>query len=181
MMDRLTALFTESKFGSMELIIFAFFIGACLAGIATVYHRRTIGTLVRYLIDHEAFSAEQARSLRDAEQDLNIFVRYHLKRNAAFRRIICMVPATPADTQNGTSEKKDRSKKDSRSFSDIPLYINPKERQRAEEMYAAKTAEGANLWMVLLSILVFAVVAYLSTMVIPKLISFLNSFLDSLS
>ena len=159
-MDLILDLFTDTQLGSLNLIIFALFVGACLAGFATVYHRRTIGALVRYLLENEAFSPESAKTLREAEQDLNIFVRMNITRNVAFQRIVCMVDV-PITDDNGKKI----------TLSDIPLYINLKERVRAEEMYSAKTSEDANLWMVLLSILVFAVVADISSFIVPDLIS----------
>ncbi|MBO5649648.1 MAG: hypothetical protein J6S76_07005 [Clostridia bacterium] len=161
MLEMITDMFTDSKIGSLDTFIFALFIGACLAGFATVYHRRTIGSLVHFLLDNEAFSPETAKTLREAEQDLNIFVRMSLKRNVAFRRIVSMVDVP---------EKDEKGRKI--SLSDIPLYIRESERRRAEEMYSKRTSEDANMWMVLLSIAVFAVVAYISLFVVPKLVTF---------
>jgi hypothetical protein len=168
-MDLILDLFTDTQLGSLNLIIFALFVGACLAGFATVYHRRTIGTLVRYLLENEAFSPESAKTLREAEQDLNIFLRMNITRNVAFRRIVHMV-----DEQVDENGKKI-------PLSDIPLYINPNERLRAEEMYSAKTSEDANMWMVLLSIFVFAVVAYISSFIVPDLISMASGLFSKLS
>ena len=99
-MDLILDLFTDTQLGSLNLIIFALFVGACLAGFATVYHRRTIGSLVRYLLEAEAFSPETAKTLREAEQDLNIFVRMNITRNVAFQRIVCMVDMPKTD-ENG--------------------------------------------------------------------------------
>ncbi len=162
-MDRLKDLFVTPELGSLNLIIFALFVGACLAGFATVYHRRTIGELVRYLLDNEAFSPETAKSLRDAEQDLNIFVRMNIRNNVAFQRII----ATVGDANHDEHGNK-------RKLADVPLYIKPEARMRAEEMYGYRTAEDANMWMVLLSIAIFAVVAYISSFIVPKLIEMFN-------
>lgn len=173
-MDNLISMYQGTTLAPLNMVIFAFFIGACLAGFATVYHRRTIGELVRFLLANESFSPETAKTLRDAEQDLNLFVRLSIRKNAAFRRIIREVPMTEEETQNSPKGK------DQRKLSDIPLYIDPSQRQRAEEMYAAKTAQDANLWMVLLSIAVFGIVAYLCTMIIPGLVGMVNSFLSSL-
>ena len=168
-MDLILDLFTDTQLGSLNLIIFALFVGACLAGFATVYHRRTIGALVRYLLEQEAFSPESAKTLREAEQDLNLFVRINIRRNVAFQRIICQVDV-PEKDENGKKI----------SLSDIPLYINPAERLRAEEMYSAKPSEDANMWMVLLSIFVFAIVAYISSFIVPDLISMASNFFSSL-
>ena len=161
---------TDTQLGSLNLIIFALFVGACLAGFATVYHRRTIGALVRYLLEQEAFSPESAKTLRDAEQDLNVFVRMNITRNVAFQRIVCMVDVPKTD---------EKGKKI--TLSDIPLYINPNERMRAEEMYSAKTSEDANMWMVLLSIFVFAVVAYISSFIVPDLIAMASGLFSKFS
>ena len=168
-MDLILDLFTDTQLGSLNLIIFALFVGACLAGFATVYHRRTIGSLVRYLLEAEAFSPETAKTLREAEQDLNVFVRMNITRNTAFQRIVCMVDVPQTD-ENGKKI----------TLSDIPLYINPASRTRAEQMYSAKTSEDANMWMVLLSILVFAVIAYASTFIVPELVSMVSNFVSSL-
>ena len=167
-MDLILDLFMDTQLGSLNLIIFALFVGACLAGFATVYHRRTIGELVRYLLAEEAFSPESAKTLRDAEQDLNIFVRMNITRNVAFQRIVCMVDVPKTD-ENGKKI----------TLSDIPLYINPKERLRAEEMYSAKSSEDANMWMVLLAIFVFAIVAYISSFIVPDLISMASNLFAS--
>lgn len=168
-MDLILDLFTDTQLGSLNLIIFALFVGACLAGFATVYHRRTIGALVRYLLEQEAFSPENAKTLREAEQDLNFFVRMNIRKNVAFQRIICQVDVPERD-ENGKKI----------TLSDIPLYINPAERLRAEEMYSAKTSEDANMWMVLLSIFVFAIVAYISSFIVPDLISMASNFFAGL-
>ena len=173
-MDNLISMYQGTTLAPLNMIIFAFFIGACLAGFATVYHRRTIGELVRFLLENEAFSPETAKTLRDAEQDLNIFVRMNIRNNAAFRRIVKEVPMTEEEAKNSPKGK------DTRKLSDIPLYIDPAERTRAEEMYAKKNAQDANLWMVLLSIAVFGIIAYLCTMIIPGLVGMVNSFISSL-
>ncbi len=166
-MNPLKELFTTSDLGSLNFIIFSFFIGACLAGVATVYHRRTIGALVRYLLEHDAHSPETGKTLKEAEQDLNIFVILSVTKNAAFRRIVTMAddPFTEIAGRVVAGPRK-KSK-----IVDIPLYIAPAAKRRAEMMYAEKTSEDANMWMVLLSIAVFAVVAYASAYIVPKLIS----------
>ena len=94
----------------------------------------------------------------------------NITRNVAFQRIVCMVDVPKTD-ENGKKI----------TLSDIPLYINPKERLRAEEMYSAKTSEDANMWMVLLSILVFAVVAYISSFIVPDLISMASGLFSKFS
>ena len=94
----------------------------------------------------------------------------NITRNVAFQRIVCMVDVPKTD-ENGKKI----------TLSDIPLYINPKERMRAEEMYSTKTSEDANMWMVLLSILVFAVVAYISSFIVPDLISMASGLFSKFS
>ena len=48
-------------------------------------------------------------------------------------------------------------------------------------MYSAKTSEDANMWMVLLSIFVFAIVAYISSFIVPDLISMASGLFSKLS
>ena len=163
-MDNLIALFQSGTFGSLNLVIFAFFVGACIAGIATVFHRRTAGALVRYLLENEAFSPETAKTLRDAEQELSLFVRSSVKRNTAFKRIITMVDM-PADPKTGKKP----------SLSDTPLYIAPEAKLRAIEMYGGKNMSDTNLWMVLVGIAVFGIIAYLSSFIVPQLVNALGS------
>lgn len=162
----LTTAYNPNAIGSLEAIIFAFFIGACLAGFAAIYHRKTIGRLVHYLLENEAFSADSAKTLREAEQDLNLFLRLTLRRNVAFQRIVRTV-APPED------------KKEKRSFSDVPLYIDPKERDRAEKMYSKYTAADATVFNVIISIAVFAIIAYLSYLFVPELISMAQNMFKS--
>lgn len=176
-MDHIFQALFGGGIGSLNSIIFALFVGACLAGFATVYHRRTIGTLIRYLLDAEAFSPETAKTLRESEQELNFFVRHCIRHNEAFRRIVGVVSEPPkADAQektaaDGATEATKKSEKKERTpLSDVPLYILPEARERAEQMYAANKMSDANMWMVLLSIAVFAVIAYISTIAVPKLV-----------
>lgn len=172
--------------GSLNSIIFALFVGACLAGFATVYHRRTIGTLVRYLLDAGAFSPETAKTLRESEQDLNFFLRHSIRHNDAFRRIIGVVSApddrdaAEAQAEDGQQEKNGAQKGQGEKMkktplSDVALYILPEAKERAEKMYAADKMSDANMWMVLFSIAVFAVIAYLSALVVPKLVEMASS------
>ena len=168
MLELIWSLFTDTKLGSLNLIIFALFVGACLAGFATVYHRRTIGALVRYLLEEQAFSPETAKTLRQAEQDLNIFVRVNITRNVAFQRIICMVDVPETD-ENGKKI----------GLSDTPLFIPHEARERAEQMYSARTSEDANMWMVLLAIAVFAIVAYISSYIVPDLMDMASNLFSS--
>lgn len=151
--------------GSLESIIFALFLGACLAGFGAIYHRKTIGGLVHYLLEKEAFSIESAKTLREAELELNLFLRWTLKKSVSFRRIVCMT-----EVESG---KKDVS------LSDIPLYINPKERDRAEKMYSKYTASDATFLNVIISIAVFALIAYLSYLCVPSLISMAENIFKS--
>lgn len=169
-MDNLIALFEDTSLGSLNLIIFAFFIGACIAGAATVFHRRTTGALVRYLLAEQAFSPESARTLRDAEQELSPFVRWSVSHNAAFQRVVTMVEG-----------EKDPVTGKKRSLSDTPLYIAPESRLRAERMYGGKNTGDASMWLVLLGIAVFGVIAYLSTYIIPYLVNMLNSLIDTIT
>ena len=154
-MDNLIALFEDTSLGSLNLIIFAFFIGACIAGAATVFHRRTTGALVRYLL---------------AEQELSPFVRWSVSHNAAFQRVVTMVEC-----------EKDPATGKKRSLSDTPLYIAPESRLRAERMYGGKNTGDASMWLVLLGIAVFGVIAYLSTYIIPYLVNMLNSLIDTIT
>ena len=165
-MDNLIAMFQDTSLSSLNLVIFAFFIGACLAGAATVFHRRTTGALVRYLLEEQAFSPESAKTLRDAELELSPFVRWSVSHNAAFQRVVTMAE-TEKDPKTGKKP----------SLSDTPLYIAPEARLRAEEMYGGKHASDGNMWLVLLGIAVFGVIAYLSTYIIPYLVNMVNSLI----
>ena len=169
-MDNLIALFQDTSLTSLNLVILAFFIGACLAGAATVFHRRTTGALVRYLLEQEAFSPESAKTLRDAELELSPFVRWSVAHNVSYQRVVTMVTAEK-DPETGKKP----------SLSDTPLYIAPTARLRAEEMYGGKHAADGNMWLVLLGILIFGVIAYLSTYIIPYLVNMLNSLIDNIS
>ncbi len=162
------SIFDGTTFVSVELIVLSFFIGACAAAFATVIHRRTTAALVRYLLEQGAESPETAKTLRDAELDQSLVVRISLRRGAALRRIVA----------KGEPEINPKTKQPS-GLSDTPLYILPESKERAERMYQNQTTNGANLWMVLLGILLFGLVAYLSVLVIPYLMSWISSLCGS--
>lgn len=174
-MDGIISIFRDAPLGSLQTVIFSFFVGACLAGAAMVYHRRSTGALVRYLLEEEAFSPESAKTLRDAEQELSLFVRLSVRHNPALKRLIAFAPpsADTADGSGGSGGKKP-------GLSDTPLYIPPEARERAEGMYGGKYAADGNMWLVLLSVLLFGIVASLSAVIIPYLISMLNGLLEKI-
>ena len=159
-----------TSFSSVELIVFAFFFGACIAAFAAVIHRRTTAALIRYLLSQGAESPETGKTLREAELEQSLIVRLSLRRGSALGRIVA----------KGEPEINPKTKKPF-GLSDTPLYILPESKERAERMYRSQGSEGANLWLVLVGILLFGLIAYLCTLVIPYLMSWIGALFGSQS
>ncbi len=148
---------------TLNLIIWSLFIGFVLGIAVTIYNKYVLGAVVRGLMEHKAHTEEAALTAGELGCS-NAFIRLALRPNSSFRRVIFMV----GDTEY---EKK---KED---FSTARFYLPEKNIHRAEVLYGNT---GASAVTILLSLLAFLVVVFISFTVIPDLIQMLTNFIASI-
>ena len=125
------------------MIVTSLFIGMVLASAAMLYHQLFLGGIVRRLIELGALSPEKALTVEQMGYSTkNPFVKYELRENSTFRKIV-----------HGVTEEKTTK-----------YYIPEEMRIRAEIRFRKK---GNNLFGILLTVLVFLVVGYVSLTIVP--------------
>jgi len=145
---------------TLNLIVWSLFIGFMIGIGVTIYNKFVLGALVRELIEHGAHSEEAA--LTAAEVGCaNPFIRFALRENSSFRRVVRMKGDTPTELCK-------------ESFKTARYFIPDENVHRAEVIYGGS---GTTLVSVLLSVLAFLVVAFVSFIVVPDLIQMLANFI----
>ncbi len=126
----------------LTMIISSLFIGIIIACMAILYHQLLLGGIVRRIIQKKALSPESALTVEElGYNSKNIFIRFALRSNSTFRK-----------TVHATEEK--------------PLkYYIPEEKRIREEIKFRK--KGNSVFGILIAILLFLTVAYISLTVIP--------------
>ena len=127
---------------SLTMIVSSLFIGVVIASIAMLYHQLFLGGIVRRIIKKEAFSEEKALTIEEMGYNpKNPLVRFALRKDSTFTKTVKRID-TP-----------------------IPKFYIPEEiRMRAEIRFRK---EGNTVFGILITILVFLVVAYASLTIIP--------------
>lgn len=149
---------------TLNIIVWSLFIGFMIAIGVTLYNKIVLGTIVRSLIDRQAFCEEDSLTASEVGCN-NIFIRFALRRGGSFRRIVRMTGDTEYEQVKG-------------DFTTARYYIPSENVHRAEMIYGKA---GASVFSVLLSILAFLAVAFISFIVIPDLIQMLMNFIESIT
>ena len=149
---------------TLNIIVWSLFIGFAIGIGVTVYNKFVLGPVINGLIENKAHSEADALALNEVSRP-NPFVRFALRRGSSFRRVVKMCGDT--DTM--------RSK-------DNPLaakfYLPEENVRRAKNLYA-----GAEMSIVsvLISVLVFFIIAVLMFTVVPGLITMFTNFIGSVT
>ena len=149
---------------TLNLIVWSLFIGFMIGIGVTIYNKFVLGALVRELIERGAHSEEAA--LTAAEVGCaNPFIRFALRENSSFRRVVRMKGDTPTELCK-------------ESFKTARYFIPDENVHRAELIYGGS---GTTLVSVLLSVLAFLIVAFVSFIVVPDLIQMLTNFIREIT
>jgi len=159
--------------------------GIIVAIFFAVYNKMVLGAFVRKLLYEGVTTKENAKRLDETGFDKNPFVKIALSTNSSLRRVVYAVSDTDAGSgaQQGGAQQGDASpggkkRKAKRvPVGELRFYVPEEEIDRAETLYSAN---GSNIVIALLSVIVFLILAALSFTVIPDLIDMLKNFIDSL-
>ena len=134
---------TEYQGIPLTMIVTSLFIGVVLASIAMLYHQLFLGGIVRRIIEKKALSPETALTAEQLGYSAkNPLIKLALRDNSTFRKTVYR-------TEDSTP----------------PRYYIPEAIRAREEIKFRK--QGNGVFGILLTILVFLVVAYISLTIIP--------------
>ena len=149
---------------SIDTIAWCMFGGVIIGAGISVYFKEVLGAFVRFLIKNGYNSAENAPRLEETKFAKNFFVKRAIK-NGTYKRVM----KTEAPDDDKLTEKEVILK--SRYYVPDDLVF------QAENVFSKK---GTNWFALILTVILFFIVAALSLFVVPDLIQMLNNFINGL-
>ena len=73
---------------SFELVIWCTYIGCVIAAIMSLYYKRFLGAFIRAILDNEAFTPEDAMTLKELGFHNNSFIKYQLRGRGVFSGLV---------------------------------------------------------------------------------------------
>ena len=127
---------------SLTMILSSLLIGIVIASVAILYRQLFLGSIVRNILQKKALSEDTALTLEELGYNpKNIFYKFAFRNNSTFEK-----------TVHRTKEQPTR------------YYITEKIKDREEIRYRKK---GNNLFAIILAVIAFAAVAFISLTIIP--------------
>lgn len=160
-----------NPFFSVELIVWAMFIGFIIASLMAVYNKRIIGGFVKSVMSEECFSPETARTIIELGYGTDWFIKNALRTDTVLRRFIVRIDAEGSEPDG--EKKAKRSKHDVIDFSTARFYIPEELKYRAEVRYARR---GTDFFTFAICIVLLAAAAFAAIYIIPELIQFIKNF-----
>lgn len=149
---------------TLNIVVWALFLGFMIAIAVTLYNKLIVGKIVRALVSRKAHEGTSALTLAEAECD-NKFIRFALRKNGSFRRIV------------RASEDTDVKRADV-NFELTRFYIPPKFIRRAETIYGKSDLTPKT---VILSVVGLLAITMLAFVLIPYIVQLLANFIGSIT
>lgn len=153
---------------SMEMVIWCMFIGLMLAAISMFYQKKVIGSFVRALLSANASDQTTAKTLMDLGFARSYPVRSALRKGGALRKLVWETDDNFLENENGIKYSARQTPMD---VNTARFYISEENRIRAELRYSAK---GSDVFMLIITALVFLMIAYLAVTYLPDLLQLLK-------
>lgn len=153
---------------SMELVIWCMFIGLMLAAIFMFYQKKVIGAFVRALLGAKASNEDSAKTLKELGFESNMPVRSALRSGGTLRKLVWETGDNYLENENGVKYSARQIPMD---VNTARFYISEENRVRAELRYNEK---GSDIFMLIITGLVFLMIAYLAVEYLPSLLSLMG-------
>lgn len=149
---------------SIDTIAWCMFIGVVIGAGISVYFKEVLGSFVRFLIKNGYDSPESAPRFEEIKYAKNFFVKRAI-RKGTYKRV--MMTEAPDDDKLTANEVMLKSR-----------YYIPKDLVfQAENVFSKK---GTNWFALIMTVLLFFIVAALSLIVVPDLATMLDNFINGL-
>lgn len=158
-----------NSMSSLELVIWCMFIGMMLAAIFMYYQKKVIGSFVRTLLKTNATDIGSAKTLMELGFAKNYAVRSALRKGGALRKLVWETGDNYIENENGV---KFSARETPMDVNTARFYISEENRIRAEIRYDQK---GSDIFMLIITALVFLMVAYLAVTYLPDLLNLIEN------
>ena len=162
-----------SSASTVELVAVSVFVGAVFATVMMYISRTLMGRAVRALINAGAIGSENAKTLQELGLSGDLLLQRELRKKGALRKLVSEADDTIVDLPDGSSYYTRENPLDLKTGR---FYIREENRVRAELRYSSK---GSDIFMLLISIILYLVVAYGVYMFIPFIIDFFGMVVNS--
>jgi hypothetical protein len=135
-------------------ILWPLMVGVIIAAFVVLFHKKTLGKLVKKLFDEGAKTEATAKSLAELGLEKNKFLRYALRPDSTLRKII---DATEVDGE-------------------LRYYITEDNAYRAEVTY---NPDGSSVLTIVIAIVMFIGMTVILMTVIPDLIQMASNAADA--
>ncbi len=149
---------------SIDTIAWCMFGGVIIGAAISIYFKEVLGAFVRFLIKNGYKSADTAPMLEETKYAKNFFVKRAI-RKGTYKRV--MKVQSPDDDKLTEKEVILKSR----------YYIPDDLVFQAENVFSKK---GTNWFALIMTVILFFIVAALSLFVVPDLITMLNNFINGL-
>ncbi len=149
---------------TLNIIVWSLFFGFVVGIGVTVYNKLVLGPVINGLIENKAHSEADAITLKEVSHP-NPFIRFALRKGSTFRRVVKMC----GDTDTARSGDNPLAAK---------FYLPEENIRRAKKLYAGTEM---SLVSVLISVIVFFVIALLMFTVVPDLITMFTNFIGNVT
>lgn len=158
-----------STLSSTELIVWSIFLGILIGACSIFYNKRLVGAFVRALISSSATDRGSAKSLADLGFEKNIFVRHALRDGSVLRKMVWEADDNYTVDASGIRFSARTAKMD---INTARFYIDEENRIKADMRYSAK---GTDVITLVMTVVVFFVVAYALLLFIPYITELFGS------
>lgn len=155
---------------SMELVIWCMYVGLMLASVFMYYQKKVIGAFVRALLKEQAHDKQSAKTLVDLGFSKNGAVRSALRGSGALRKLVWETEDNYVENESGVMISAREKPLDVNTGR---FYIPEDKRIRAELRYSDK---GTDIFMLIITALVFLMIAYLAVNYLPNLLEWFKTF-----
>ncbi len=161
---RMSFLDVFSRADTLQIVIWSFFIGIMIGALSLFYQKQVIGSFVRALLADGAADPGNAKTLEELGYAKNRFVRYALRNGSVLRKMVWEAEDNYTTDESGFRYSARTKKMD---INTARFYIDDSNRVRADLRY---NAQGSDILVLLISVVIFAVAAYALLIFIPYIV-----------
>ena len=151
----------------VPVMIVCMFIGVVAAALISLYHKHVLGAFIRFLRASGAVDESTAIRLSDTKFNKNVFVRAAIRNGRTYSSVLRAV--APEDKGAVKSKRSERE----RVISESGYYIPEELSFRADNIFSKK---GTTVLSAITGVLLFALVAAVSYVVVPQIIDIFKNF-----
>lgn len=182
--------FGDESVSAVLRVIFAIAAGIVLASLWSLYNKRYLGSLVRGLLEEQASSPENAKTLYELGFDDKLGIRFALRRGHTYSGcIVCVeeeeyyseMQRKKAEFDEAHAGEKRKPKFKYPPFKpdlDTMKYYIPEDKQFAAEIrFSAKGSNWLGMFIILVLLAIILIVAVIA---VPKILDFLGAIASSI-